>query len=107
MYLKFSDENIYKDTSILYNIDSYNKSKGLNELGKKERYISKFTNIPHISVLRPALCWKRKIYLGMLCILRQRKIEGNISDMEISKLSHHCLPIRDGGYDFIVWACLK
>lgn len=37
----------------------------------------------------------------------KKKMEGNISDMEISKPSHHCLPIRDGGYDFIVWACLK
>lgn len=28
--LKFNDENVYKATSILYNIDSSHKSKGLN-----------------------------------------------------------------------------
>ena len=28
--LKFNDENVYKATSVLYNIDSSHKSKGLN-----------------------------------------------------------------------------
>ena len=37
--LKFNDENVYKGTSILYNIDYYHKSKHLNELEKKIRKI--------------------------------------------------------------------
>ena len=36
IYLKFSDENIYKDTSIPHNIDSYHISEGLHALGNKE-----------------------------------------------------------------------
>lgn len=69
--LKFNDENVYKGTSILYSVDSFHKSKGLSELGKKRRKIYMSVH-KHITIVGTNL--EKKINPDKLCILlRQRR----------------------------------
>lgn len=73
--LKLSDENLYKGTSILYSIDSYYKSKGWNELGKKKRkiYSQIYKYTTYISIKASTMSGKKSTSRQVIHSIKKKK----------------------------------